>query len=82
MNTAREIAIARQHSGGRNVVGNNLLRDLFRQSSGIAITGRTAIANDLKPQRVEIRLQPSGGEIIAHHARAWSQRCLDPRLHA
>ena len=57
VDAAFEIAIARQHRGGDQIVLVDRLGDLLRQRTGIADAGGAAEADQIEAERVEILLQ-------------------------
>ena len=79
---ALEVAVARQHRRGDDVVVVDRLRDRLRQRAGIADAGGAAEAHEVEAERVQGLLQAGLLEILAHHLRAGGQRGLHPRLGA
>ena len=75
-----EVAVARQHGRGDDVVLVDRLGDDFRQRTGVADAGRAAIADQIEADLVEILLQAGVGEVFADNLRARRQRGLHPRL--
>ena len=75
---ALEVAVARQHGGGDQIALGNRRRDRRVQRPRVADAGGAAIAHQIEPHRIEIFLQPGGGQVFADHLRARGQRGLDP----
>ena len=80
VDAAFEVAIARQHRGGDQIVVVDRLGILRRQRTGIADAGGAAEADEIEAELVEILLQAGLVEIFADHLRAGRQRRLHPRL--
>ena len=59
VDAALEVAVARQHGEGDQVIFVDGLGDRLVQRAGVADTGRAAIADEVEAHRVEIFLQPS-----------------------
>ena len=57
VHAAFEIAVARQHRGGDQIVLVDRLGNRLRQRAGIADAGGAAIADEVEAERVEIILQ-------------------------
>ena len=75
-----EVAVAREHGGGHDVVVVDRLGDLLRQRPGIADAGGAAEADEVEAELVEVLLQAGFGEIFADHLRARRERGLHPGL--
>ena len=65
VDAALEIAVAREHRGGDEIVLVDRLGDLRRQRSGIADAGGAAEADQVEAELVEILLQAGLLEIFA-----------------
>ena len=59
VHAAFEIAVARQHRGGDEIVVVDAFGDRGRQRPGIADAGGAAIAHEVEAERVEIGLRPA-----------------------
>ena len=80
IDAALEIAIAREHRRGNEVLVVDRFRDLRRKRAGIADAGGAAEADEVVAELVQILLQARLVQIFRHHLRAGRQRGLDPRL--
>ena len=80
VDAAFEVAVARQHRGGDQIVLVDRFGDLLRQRAGIADAGGAAEADEVEAERVEILLQAGLVEIFGDHLRARRERGLHPRL--
>ena len=65
-----EVAVAREHAGGDDVVAGDRRLDARVERAGVADAGRAAVADEVEAQLVEIRLQAGLVEVVADHARA------------
>jgi hypothetical protein len=77
---ALEIAVARQHRGGDQIIVVDGLRDRRIQRAGVADAGGAAVAHQVEAQGVQILLQAGGRQIVGDHLRPGRQGGLDPRL--
>ena len=80
VHAAFEIAVAREHRAGDEVVLVDGLGDFRRQRAGIADAGGAAEAHQVVADLVEVGLQPRLRQIFGDHLRAGRERSLHPRL--
>ena len=73
VNTGLEVAVAREDSGGDEVVFDDGGFDLGSERAGVADAGRAAVADDLEAELVEVGLEAGGLEVILHNAGAGSE---------
>ena len=81
VDAAFEVAIAREHRGGDQIVLVDRLGDFLRQRTGIADAGGAAEADQVEAERVEILLQAGFLVVVGDHLRARRERGFHPRLH-
>ena len=80
VDAAFEVAVAREHGRGDEVVLVDRFGDFLRQRAGIADAGGAAEADQVEAQRVEILLQSRLLVVVGNHLRARRERGLHPRL--
>ena len=80
IDAALEIAVARQHRRGDQIVLGDRRRNLRRQRAGIADAGGAAVADEVEAELVERLLQAGGFEIVGDDLAAGRERGLHPRL--
>ena len=82
MDARLEVAVAGQHRGADEVVGDDRVVDLGRQVARIADARRAAVGRDREAELLEIGQEARLGQVIGDRARARRERGLDVLAHA
>ena len=77
---ALEVAVAAEHGDGDQVVAVDLFGDRRGQGAGVADAGRAAVADQVEPELVEVRVEPGVAEIVGDDLGARGQAGLHPRF--
>src|SRR5204863_9991708 len=80
MHTCFEVSIARKNRSGNDIAFADNLLDRGIEWSGVTDTGRAAIANQIKTQLIQVRLETGAFEILGDNSRPRRQRVLDLRI--
>ena len=75
-----KVAVARENGCSNQIPVANRLGNLRGQRTGVANACRAPVPNCLKPQRVQILVQPRPLEVIRNNPRARGEARLHPRL--
>ena len=78
MHAAFEVTVAGKHRGNGNIAFVDRFLDGFIQRTGVADTGRAAIADEAEAHRIHVLLQPGSNHIVGHNLAARRKRCLHP----
>ena len=79
VDSAFEVAVARQHRRHRQVVLGDAPGHRFGQRSGVADAGGAAVADDVEAQLLQILEHAGLAQVIGDHPRAGAERGLHPR---
>ena len=77
MDARLEVAVARQHGGADEVVGDDRVVDLGREVAGVADARRAAVRGDGEAELLEVGQQARLGQVLGDGARAGRERRLD-----
>mmetsp|Transcript_6420 Transcript_6420/g.7198 ORF Transcript_6420/g.7198 Transcript_6420/m.7198 type:complete len:932 (-) Transcript_6420:12-2807(-) len=76
-----EVAVAREHGGGDDVVVRDRLGNLGGDIARVSNARHAPVAGRLEAQRVQLLLQAGGVQVLRDHVGAGRQRRLHVRLH-
>ncbi len=80
VNTALEVAIARQYARTNDFAFLDGFRNLGHQRPGVADAGRTAVADVVKADSVQVVQQAGFLQVVGDDTRSGCEAGLDPRL--
>ena len=81
IDAALEVAVAREHARDKQLAPLDRAGDDIRYGTRVADARGAAVADKVEAELVEEGRNASGIEVLGHDLRAWSERCLHPRLH-
>ena len=81
MHARFEIPVPGKNRSRNQIVFVDRFLDVWMQRPGVADAGRAAVTDKIKPELIEIFLQPGFRQIIGDHARTRRERRFHCRIH-